>query len=134
MIKRGFSNGFEIECLPQTALAPVRGHGTTTSNISKRNILPLIDKAISYLEELSPPQHPSEVRLTRGQSTDIKNYLHVHDSDDGTGGLHRCIDEHQQVYWICQTHSRERGITVFLQDLSDFISHQGATSTCRWQH
>ncbi|KAG0028245.1 hypothetical protein BGZ81_004913 [Podila clonocystis] len=59
--------------------------------VSEDNIIRLVDKAIAYLQELSPPRWSSKLELTRAQSAKIKEYLVVQDGDVG-GGLHRRLE------------------------------------------
>ncbi|KAG0032379.1 hypothetical protein BGZ82_006574 [Podila clonocystis] len=92
MIKHGYSDrNYGIPALdPQAFLWDC--DPMVLGKVSEDNIIRLVDKAIAYLQELSPPRWSSKLELTRAQSAKIKEYLVVQDSGDVGGGLHRHLE------------------------------------------
>ncbi|KAG0085842.1 hypothetical protein BGZ92_008657 [Podila epicladia] len=91
------------------------------NHVTKVNIAYLVDKAISYLEEHSPPEWTMEPGLTRNQSAGIKDFLEVQPGEDTEGSLHRHIDSDQQVAWRCKPHQQQYFDKKPLMDLTTFV-------------
>ncbi|KFH74116.1 hypothetical protein MVEG_01329 [Podila verticillata NRRL 6337] len=105
MVEYGHSNVvYEIPSLDTFKILWQCDSGITGSRLCKDSIGPLIDKAIGYLQGLSPPEWKSRPWLTRSQSAAIKSYLDVQEGDNAEGNLHRCINNGQHVYWKCRAH------------------------------
>ncbi|KAF9332224.1 hypothetical protein BG006_004912 [Podila minutissima] len=104
------------------------------SHITTDTIADLIDKAISYLEEHSPPERIMEPGLTRNQSAGIKDFLDVQPGEDTEGSLHRHIDSEQRVTWRCKVHQLQyfdpkplTALKTFVQDHKGDIDMQQTT-------
>ncbi|KAG0352070.1 hypothetical protein BG005_008445 [Podila minutissima] len=96
------------------------------SHITTGTITDLVDKAISYLEEHSPPEWTMEPGLTRNQSAGIKDFLDVQPGHDTEGSLHRHIDSEQRVTWRCKMHQLQYFNHKPLTDLTTFVQdHEG---------
>ncbi|KFH63751.1 hypothetical protein MVEG_10444 [Podila verticillata NRRL 6337] len=53
------------------------------------DIEPLINRAVSYFQDLSLPKWQERLRLTRDQSAVIKTYLDVQDGDSAESNLYQ---------------------------------------------
>lgn len=123
MIKRGYSDrNYGIPALdPQAFLWGC--DPKILGNVSEDTIVRLVDKAIAYLQTLSPPT--PKLGLTRAQSARIKEYLIIQDSGDAGGGLHRYIRSSQYVCWRCRTHAQQYLDPGSLETLEEFVRNCG---------
>lgn len=87
------------------------------------NIGPLVDKAITYLQELSPPQW-NNIHMQPGEAKEVPQYLHIHVGDNPFGNLHRCIDAYDTA-WKCRFHSCPDSKSEGLSQLERFIHNLG---------
>lgn len=137
MVKRGYSN-FNFEVPPLDTFKILWDYDTevTGGGISKDTLGSLIDKAVSYLLNLSPPRLNTE--LLRNQDSEIKPYLDIQDYNSATGNLHRysCPPFQRRgisgvsvgdkfVYWMCQVHAQQRVKQVALKELKGFAQCHG---------
>lgn len=99
---------------------------TMGDQLSRDTIIPLVNKAIACLQELSPPKW-LDPNMTRSQSSVIKAYLDVQEGDNAQGNLHRLVDDYQNVYWMCQAHAHPLLEQDPLEGLKEFVREQGGT-------
>ncbi|KAG0018326.1 hypothetical protein BGZ82_000464 [Podila clonocystis] len=90
-------------------------------NINRDTIRSLIEKAIAYIQKVSPPRWIMEPGLTRIQSAAIKDFLLVQHGDNAEGNLHRHIDSQQCVSWRCQRHKEQYFAQKPLEDLEVYV-------------
>lgn len=104
MIQQGYSTK-HYEVPPLNTFQILRGPDANIcgGQISEDTIELLVKKAITYLQALSPPNW-LDLRMTRSQSTSIKEFLEVPDGHNAEGNLHRFIDEYLLVFWMCEAH------------------------------
>ncbi|KAG0096634.1 hypothetical protein BGZ93_004213 [Podila epicladia] len=123
MIKCGYSDrNYGIPALdPQAFLWGC--NPKVLGKVSEDTIVRLVDKAIAYLQDLSPPT--PKIELTRAQSARIKKYLVIHDGGDTGGGLHRYIRSSQYVSWRCRMHAQQYLDPGSLEALEDFVHNCG---------
>lgn len=131
MIKRGYSDfNYEIPPLDTFNILWGRDPDVVGTHLTKDNIGPLVDKAITYLQELSPPRQTSRLQFTRAQSAAFKTdldlpYLDVQECDDAKGNLNRYVIG-WKLFWMCQAHVHQRLDHESLKKLKDFVcSHEG---------
>ncbi|KAG0340636.1 hypothetical protein BG000_011530 [Podila horticola] len=127
-IVRSGHNGaqFEVPPLNTAKILWSCDPSSMDSYLSKDTIRPLVDRAISYLEQQSPPTWFPRLGLSRTESAKIKTYLDVQDSDNAEGNLFRRITNSQNVYWMCQGHAYRRLHPESLERLELFVySHGG---------
>lgn len=126
MVKHGYhDNNFEIPPLDTRKLLWGYNTGVADGQLSHDTIESLVDKAIEYLQELSPPRWMTNLGLLRTQSATIKTHLVVQDGDNPEGDLYRYIDHSQSVYGICQEHERQYFDASCLESLKAFVYGQG---------
>ncbi|KAI9231675.1 MAG: hypothetical protein BYD32DRAFT_430245 [Podila humilis] len=107
MIKYGGSS--KKGCLyivpPLHTLTILQGCDTaiTGRQLSMDSIVILVDKAITYLKDLSPPKLMN-VPMDYNRSAAIKSYLDIQDGDRAEASLYRRIDSEQHVRWYCENH------------------------------
>ncbi|KAF9382809.1 hypothetical protein CPC16_009192 [Podila verticillata] len=90
------------------------------------DIEPLVDRAISYFQELSLPKWKEKIGLTRDQSDAIKTYLDVQDGDSfAESNLYRCITKEQRIYWKCKAHAHQYLNGQSLEHLREFVHCHG---------
>ncbi|KAG0018327.1 hypothetical protein BGZ82_000465, partial [Podila clonocystis] len=90
-------------------------------NINRDTIRSLIEKAIAYIQKVSPPRWIMEPGLTRIQSAAIKDFLLVQHGDNAEGNLHRHIDSQQCVSWRCQRHKEQYFTQKLLEALKAHV-------------
>lgn len=131
MVKRGCSSWGVGVSIPNTST--ILQGGTTdvmVSPLSEDNFELFVDKAIAYLQNLSPPKWKSRLWPTRKQVATIKTFLDVQVGDNAEGNLHRYISADQKVHWVCQTHIHLLFHQQWPERLSDFVqSHGGHVNT-----
>ncbi|KAG0014069.1 hypothetical protein BGZ82_001911, partial [Podila clonocystis] len=78
MIKRGYSNNlYEIPPLDTCNILWHSGPNVFGNHINNDTIGPLVNKAIAYLQKLSPPKWTTQLWLSRTQSAAVKTFLDV---------------------------------------------------------
>ncbi|KAG0029613.1 hypothetical protein BGZ81_003581 [Podila clonocystis] len=135
LVKNGYTIGsYEIPPLNSAQIlwkceSNVLGHHITEANITY-----LVDKAIAYLEEHTPPEWITEPGLTRNQSAAIKEFLDVQQGENTEGNLHRHIESDHRVTWRCQPHKQQffdprplMALTTFVKDHGGDIDMQQTT-------
>ncbi|KFH63677.1 hypothetical protein MVEG_10370 [Podila verticillata NRRL 6337] len=127
MVKHGYTNkSYEIPPLSSCKILWHCNTNISSRHLSKENIGPLIDKAISYLDELHLPRSMQELELTRASSAAIKAYLDVQDGDNGQGDLHCYIDPQQKMTWMCREHTHQGYLNQErLEELKAFVGLRG---------
>ncbi|KAF8977265.1 hypothetical protein BGZ52_007220, partial [Haplosporangium bisporale] len=85
----------------------------------------LVDRAISYFQELSLPKWKGSLGLTHDQSAAIKTYLDVQDGDTAESNLHRYIGKEWHVYWKCEAHAHQSLSSQSLEHLKEFVHCHG---------
>ncbi|KFH74022.1 hypothetical protein MVEG_01235 [Podila verticillata NRRL 6337] len=129
MVERGYSNDhYMISPLDTFKILWSHDPVVTGSQISKDTIGSLVDKAIAYLQQLSPPKLIKEPTLTRKQAAEIKTYLDVQEGANTRGCLHRVFRFDSSAvlttlgaYWMCPVHSQELLNHEVLEALMDFV-------------
>ncbi|KAG0337552.1 hypothetical protein BG000_005265 [Podila horticola] len=135
MVKHGYNIGaYEIPPLDSARILWKCDPDVMGSHVTKVNIAYLVDKAITYLEEHSPPEWMMEPGLTRNQSAAIKEYLDVKQGENTEGNLHRHIEHDQRVTWRCKPHKQQyfdpkplTALTTFVRDHGGHIDMQQTT-------
>lgn len=126
MVKRGYSDDrYEVPPLDTFKILWDCTPDLTSSHFTEDNIETLLDKAIKYLQDLSPPVWRTSLRLTFRQSARIKSHLDVQDGDNAEGNLYRHIDSERHVSWVCQIHHQGSIIQEHLEKLTEFIDSLG---------
>ncbi|KAG0330431.1 hypothetical protein BG000_011712, partial [Podila horticola] len=98
MIKNGYSNGvYEIPPLNTFKILWNCDPDITGRHITKDTIIPVVDKAIAYIQELSPPKWTTKLALDRSQSAAIKTFLDIQDGDNAEGNLLRYTNYKNQI-------------------------------------
>ncbi|KAI9232403.1 MAG: hypothetical protein BYD32DRAFT_491267 [Podila humilis] len=85
----------------------------------------LVDRAISYFQELSLPKWKEKLGLTHDQSAAIKTYLDVQDGNSAESNLYRCISERRSIYWKCEAHAHQSLSSQSLEHLREFVHFHG---------
>lgn len=85
----------------------------------------LVDKAITYIQDLSLPKWTMHPGLTRNQSAAIKDFLDVQKGENTEDNLHRYIDSDQRVSWKCQWHKQQHIHPKPLATLKEFVQNHG---------
>lgn len=125
IVKQGyFNNQYEIPPLDSFKILWNCDPDIIGEHLTKSNIGDLVDKAITHLQELSPPMLISNIRLTRVRSAAIEAFLITPDGN-AESGLHRYNTPYQHVYWMCPAHSRLRFPPGHLQGLQEFVCNHG---------
>ncbi|KAF9390109.1 hypothetical protein CPB97_009911 [Podila verticillata] len=125
-VKRGYStDSCEIPSLDTFDILWSCDPDVTGDQLSKDTIGILIDKAIGYLQDLSPPKWGTRLRLTYSQSAAIKFYLDVQDGDNADGNLSRQIESNRYVSWVCRAHNYRSVAQEDLDDLKEFVNGHG---------
>ncbi|KAG0330669.1 hypothetical protein BG000_011600, partial [Podila horticola] len=125
MIKAGYTNSsYEIPPLNTSKILWNSNPEITGSHLTSETIGPLVDLAIQYLEELSPPKW-TKLGLTRSQSAEIKSFLVAQEGDNAEGNLHRYISSAQFVCWRCPVHASQYLDSECLDQLKEFIHGRG---------
>ncbi|KAG0336815.1 hypothetical protein BG000_006116, partial [Podila horticola] len=133
MIKRGYvSRKHKIPPLNTFDILSGCKTGITGSHLSKDNVGSLVNKAISYLLDLTPPKQLNE-KMDHNRSAAIRPYLDVQDGDRAEGNLFRYINHYTEV-WLCHAHVQRfvdletlEKLTVFADDHGGYIDLQQAT-------
>ncbi|KAG0038012.1 hypothetical protein BGZ82_001301, partial [Podila clonocystis] len=124
MIKSGHVNSnYEIPPLDTCKVLWGCDPDTIGSHINKDTIGLLVEKAIAYLQRLSPPKWAAKLDLDRDQSATIRSFLDVQDNSEGN--LYRYIDSTQRVFWICQAHERQYFDNESLEGLREVVQSHG---------
>ncbi|KAG0338396.1 hypothetical protein BG004_007249 [Podila humilis] len=129
MVKRGFQGGgYEIP--PLHSFRILWGHrsdgsDTCEQRLSQYNIEILVNKAIYYLEKVSPPKSFAGGGLSRSQSLEIKTFLDVNDNDNLEGNLQRFLHDTQFVFWMCHDHKSQLYNSEPLENLVKFVTREG---------
>ncbi|KAG0085829.1 hypothetical protein BGZ93_009325 [Podila epicladia] len=125
LIKHGYSSDVnEIRPL-ETSLILLGCDPDVIGHITNDTIGSLVDKAIAYLQELSPPKWTIDIGLNRTQSAAIQSYLDLEDNDNAEGDLNRYIDPDQRSFWMCQPHICQFFPQGSLETLKEFVRGQG---------
>ncbi|KAG0082479.1 hypothetical protein BGZ93_002415 [Podila epicladia] len=125
MVRQGFSTPY-YEISPLETFKILWGCVLDdSSNLpTKETIEPLVNKAIGYLEGLSPPRR-SQTKPTERECVAIKDFLAVPDSSNTLGGLYRYTDEFNHWYWYCKQHAHQWLTPGTLEMLVDFVHNCG---------
>ncbi|KAF9321022.1 hypothetical protein BG006_002689, partial [Podila minutissima] len=94
-------------------------------HLTEDTISSLVDKAITYIQDFSPPKWIMEPGLTRIQSAVIKSFLNVQEGENTEGNLHRYINSDQRVSWKCQVHKQQGLDQKSLAALQKFVCDHG---------
>ncbi|KFH74135.1 hypothetical protein MVEG_01348 [Podila verticillata NRRL 6337] len=125
MVKHGYSGGlYEIPSLDTFKILWNCDPDIVGYHVTKETLRPLVDKATTYLQELSPPKVVCQA-LTPDQLTTVKTYLDVNEGDDGENNLNHYISSSQFVLWLCPSHMKQRYDQGALDDLNDFVLGRG---------
>ncbi|KAG0037151.1 hypothetical protein BGZ82_003065 [Podila clonocystis] len=101
--------------------------GIAGNRLTKETLGPLVDKALAYLQELSPPKWEKRFLLTHSLSAAIKTHLDCPEGDQGESNLQRYIANNQRVYWMCPDHTHQFFDTQYLDELQAFVHARGGT-------
>ncbi|KFH63732.1 hypothetical protein MVEG_10425 [Podila verticillata NRRL 6337] len=125
MIKHGYSGRFyEIPPLDATNILWNCDPNIVGSHLTM-DIETLVDRAISYFLELSPPKWKKLGLTCDLMSAAIKTYLDVQDGDNAEGNLHRFYDRDKYVHWKCDVHAQEHLSSQSLERLKEFVHSHG---------
>ncbi|KFH74155.1 hypothetical protein MVEG_01368 [Podila verticillata NRRL 6337] len=120
VFKHGYSStNYEIPPLDTFKILENCDSSVMGGHLTKNTIRPLVDKAITYLQVLSPPKWKT-FGPNRYQIAAIKAHLDVQ-GGTAEGNLLRYIDPKQDVYWICHKHALQFMDQASLDKLKDFI-------------
>ncbi|KAG0326112.1 hypothetical protein BG004_003037 [Podila humilis] len=126
MIKHGYSNHeYEIPPLDTFNILWQCSPDVLGNHITKNTIGPLINKAITYLQELSPPKWRTQLWLSRAQSAAVKTFLYVQEGDNAEANLHRHTRNDLTVTWRCQAHAHQYLDRKSLANLTEFVHSRG---------
>lgn len=93
--------------------------------LSREVIRSLIDKAIAYLQDLSPPRR-RDAHLLPSETREIAQYLDVHDGDNSFGNLCRHFTSNIYVtQWQCRHHSQAESSSKGLDELQKYVRERG---------
>lgn len=128
MVKNGYSNG-SYEILPVSTFKMLWNcdPNIVGRNLTKDTIITLVDKAIAYTQELSPPESTTNLALDRSRSVAMKTFLDILDGDNAEGKLLlNTKSSFQYVSWKCLSHAHQHLNLESLQELNEFVSaHEG---------
>ncbi|KFH74064.1 hypothetical protein MVEG_01277 [Podila verticillata NRRL 6337] len=96
----------------------------TVGQLSRNSIVFLIDKAISYLLDLSLPKQLN-VRIGSHKIAAIKSYLVVQKDVGAEGELYRSIKNNELVNWFCKEHRPQKWNSESLDELKDHVRVHG---------
>ncbi|KAG0340654.1 hypothetical protein BG000_011432 [Podila horticola] len=126
MTKYGHSNSnYEIPPLDTLKILCGSDPNIVGSHLTKDTIGFLVDKAIKYLQELSPPKWKRNVALDYYQTAAIRTFLDVQHNHNSEGNLFRYIDESQCMSWICVAHVYQYFDKELLGKLIEFVQSHG---------
>ncbi|KAF9308076.1 hypothetical protein BG003_011651, partial [Podila horticola] len=124
MVRQGFSHSCHEIPQPE-AFEILWGCDPDGNLLTKDTIEPLVNKAIGYLEELSPPRR-SQISLTERESIAITEFLAVPDGRNALGGLYRHTDQHNNHwFWYCKQHAHQWLTPGTLDMLVNFVHNSG---------
>ncbi|KAF9377275.1 hypothetical protein CPC16_011915 [Podila verticillata] len=125
MIKHGYSDDLcEIPPLNTSKILWNCDPYIFGNHLTHDTIQSLVDKALLYLIRLAPPKSIMEPGLTRNQSAAIEAYLDL--QEGRPEGLHRCINQSQDVSWMCRHHKQQSfGHGSQLALLKNFVRNHG---------
>lgn len=124
MIKRGYvSRKHRVPPLKTFDILSGCKTGITGSHLSKDNFGSLVDKAISYLIDLTPPKLLNE-KMDHNRSAAIRPYLDVQNGDRAEVNLFRYINHHTEV-WLCRAHVQRFVDLKSLEKLTVFAGNHG---------
>ncbi|KAG0097720.1 hypothetical protein BGZ93_002112 [Podila epicladia] len=95
------------------------------NRLTKDKLGSLVDKALAYLQELSPPKWEKRFLLTHSLSAAIKTHLDIPEGDHGESNLQRYIANNQRVYWMCHDHTHQFFDEQHLAELQAFVHERG---------
>lgn len=125
MVKHGYSgDGYEIPPLDTFKILWNCDPDVVGSHLTKETFESLVDKAITHLQELSPPKTPLR-SLTHDQALMIMTFLDVPQGDTGESNLIRYITFKQFALWMCQSHVHQRFNYSALERLKAFVVGHG---------
>ncbi|KFH63798.1 hypothetical protein MVEG_10491 [Podila verticillata NRRL 6337] len=125
MVKHGYTeNGYDIPSLDTLKILWNCDSNIIGSRLAM-DIEPLVDRAISYLQELSLRKWNRRLGLNRDQSAAIKTYLDVQDGDSAKTNLCRCISKERCIYWKCEAHAHQSLSCQSLEHLKEFVNCHG---------
>ncbi|KAF9409904.1 hypothetical protein BGZ94_001823 [Podila epigama] len=106
MVKYGFSDGdAQIPPLDSGKLVHCC-HGTAPHHrLTHETIGPLVDQAITLLQELTTAKLETKTWLDAWETRQIHSFLDLQDERNGTGGLCRSVLSAFNVRWLCQDHT-----------------------------
>ncbi|KAG0335282.1 hypothetical protein BG000_007651, partial [Podila horticola] len=129
MVKNGYSDGsYELQPVSTFKILWNCDPNIVGRHLTKGTIIPLVDKAIACIQELSPPEWVTNVALNRSQSAAIKTFLDIQDGDNAEGNLIRNTksSSFQYISWKCMSHTHQHLNLESLQELKEFVSaHEG---------
>ncbi|KAG0316516.1 hypothetical protein BG000_004838, partial [Podila horticola] len=123
MVKNGYSEGsYEIPPLNTFRILWNCDPAVIGRHLTKDTMIPLVDKAIAYIHELSPPEWVTKLTLNRTQSVAIKTFLDIQDGDNAEGNLFRNTNYNSQIVsWKCPSHTHQYLNFEYLQELTEFV-------------
>ncbi|KAG0033745.1 hypothetical protein BGZ82_005991 [Podila clonocystis] len=125
MIKHGYTiEECDIPPLDTFKILWSHDHDTSSNYLTKDTIGSLIDKAISYIEKLSPPKWKT-LALTRDQSRAINAYLDIEEGYEASCCLHRYIHNTRYVSWMCGRHAHQFLNREALKGIEQFVIDHG---------
>ncbi|KAF9028748.1 hypothetical protein BGZ52_007737 [Haplosporangium bisporale] len=125
MVKHGYPRGYHK--LPSVDSFQILWgcDANTVGHLTKDTLGPLVDKALAYIQELSPPKWEKRFVLTHNLSASIKTHLDAQQGDNGESNLQRYITYGQRVYWMCESHTHQFFDTQYLRELQTFVHSRG---------
>ncbi|KFH63748.1 hypothetical protein MVEG_10441 [Podila verticillata NRRL 6337] len=125
MVKHGYADdGYDIPPLDTLKILWNCDSNIIDSRLAM-DIEPLVDRAISYFQDLSLPKWKESLGLTRDQSDAIEKYLDMQDGDSAESNLHRYISKIRSIYWKCEAHAHQYLNSQSLEHLREFAHHHG---------
>ncbi|KAG0322531.1 hypothetical protein BG000_002890, partial [Podila horticola] len=116
MVKNGYSNeDYEIPPLDTFKILWSCDPDIIGRHLTKDTIIPLVDKAIAYTHDLSPPKCTTKLALDR-------TFFDIQDGDNAEGDLYRYThQEYQTVSWICPSHTHQHLNNESMEELRVFV-------------
>lgn len=125
MVKHGYPRSYHKLPSADTFKILWGCDASIVGHLSKDTLGPLVDKALAYIQELSPPKWEKRFVLTHNLSAAIRTHLDVQQGDNGESNLQRYITYGQRVYWMCESHTHQFFDTQYLSELKTFVHNRG---------
>lgn len=126
LVQHGYSDDrYEIPPLATLKILWNCDHDVVGNYLTKETLIPLVEKAITHLQDLSPPKTPIQA-LTRAQVVMIRKFLETQESDTGESSLISYATPKMMVFWMCQSHAHQNFDQAAMEDLEEFVlGHEG---------